>query len=69
MPLSLVILDGPTPATAHPILATSDPAILAAVCQLLLQRLADAPTGAVLSLHRPQGHSMKTVQRDGANDR
>jgi hypothetical protein len=66
MSLSLIILDGPTPTTARPILATSDPDILAAVRQLLLQRLVDTPRGTVLPLHRPQVLSVKKAEIDGA---
>jgi hypothetical protein len=47
MSLSLVLLDGPTPAEAHPILVTSDPNIIAAVRRLILERLAVEPSGQV----------------------
>ncbi len=48
MSLSLVILDGPTPAEAHPILASSDPDIITAVRRLILDRLVVEPSGHVL---------------------
>ncbi len=58
MPLSLVILEGPTPATSLPILATRDPHIINAVRELLLDRLVDRPAGKMLSIKdartRPQ---------------
>jgi hypothetical protein len=54
MGLFLTIFEGDTPADAHPILAIRDPTILAAVRQLLLDRLADDPSGKVLPLKRPR---------------
>ena len=52
MPLSLIILEGPTPQTSHPVLATRDPSIIAVVRELLLKRLEDKPTGTILPLSR-----------------
>ena len=54
MPLSLVILDGPTPQTSHPVLATQDPSIIAVVRELLLKRLEDKSAGKILPLSRPK---------------
>jgi hypothetical protein len=53
MPLSLIILDGPTPQTSHPVLATRDPSIIAVMRELLLKRLEDKPTATILPLSRP----------------
>jgi len=54
MPLFLVILDGPTPQTSHPVLATHDPSIIAVVRGLLLERLEDKSAGKILPLCRPK---------------
>jgi hypothetical protein len=49
MPLFLTIFEGPTPDSAMPLLATHDPEILAAVRQLLLDRLIEG-AGPVIPL-------------------
>ena len=54
MPLSLIILDGPTLQTSHPVLATSEPSILAVVRALLIERLEDKSTRKILPLSRPK---------------
>ena len=62
MPLFLTIFEGATPATARPILAINDPAVMAAVRRLLLERLADAPVAKVSPL-RPIHSHMKGKSR------
>jgi hypothetical protein len=48
------VFEGDSPAQARPVLATSDPAIIAVVRRLLMERLGqEAPLRSVLQLHRP----------------
>jgi hypothetical protein len=63
MPLFLTLHEGSTPATARPIVAISDPGVIAAVRQLLIDRLADAPPGNVLSHKRLQDHQKDQRKR------
>jgi hypothetical protein len=50
MGLSLVIFENPTADEAYPLLATHDPAIIATVRHLILQRLGGQQPGKVLPL-------------------
>jgi hypothetical protein len=50
MGLSLVIFENPTAEEAYPLLATHDPAIIATVRQLILQRLGGTQPGKVVPL-------------------
>jgi hypothetical protein len=59
MPLSLVILEGPTPATSLPILATRDPHIISVVRELLLDRLVARQTGKMLSIQDARTRSQQ----------
>jgi hypothetical protein len=63
MPLSLVIFDNPTPEEARALLATHDPAIIAAVRRLLMERLGDEPGARVLALQpcpaQPRGRGRR----------
>jgi hypothetical protein len=52
MALFLTVFEGDSPAQARPVVATSDPAIIAVVRRLLMDRLAEAPTSPVLQLQR-----------------
>jgi hypothetical protein len=63
MPLFLTVFEGSTPATARPIVAISDPGVIAAVRQLRIDRLADAPLGNVLSLKRPKSQQKSPRKR------
>ena len=54
MALSLVIFENPSEEEAYPLLATRDPAIIAIVRRLLMDRLTEKPTGSVLRLPREQ---------------
>lgn len=54
MPIFLTVFEGDSPAQARPVVATSDPAIIAVVRRLLWDRLAEAPTSPVLHLQRRQ---------------
>jgi hypothetical protein len=50
MPLSLVIFEDTSPDDAHPLLATHDPVIIAAVRRMLMERLGDPRTAPVMQL-------------------
>jgi hypothetical protein len=68
MPLSLVIFENPSEEEAYPLLATRDPAIIAIVRRLLMDRLAEKPTGTVLRLPREQTlHNQWQGQQGEAN--
>jgi len=45
MPLFLTILEGPSPSSAAPLLATSDPDLIALVARELVARLGGHPQG------------------------
>ena len=68
MPLYLTILEGPTPAEAHPLLATHDPAIIRVVRQLLMDRLAEAPDRPLRRLTRPRPVAPSQAPPEGAPD-
>lgn len=53
MAIFLTVFEGDSPAQARPVLATADPAIIAVVRRLLMDRLVEEPTRPVLQLQRP----------------
>jgi hypothetical protein len=53
MALFLTVFEGDSPAHARPVLATSDPAIIAVVRRLLMDRLVEEPTRPTLHLPCP----------------
>jgi len=53
MPFYVSIMEGPTPHEAVPLLATSDPNLVAAFAELIAQRLGVLVPGNILDLRRP----------------
>jgi hypothetical protein len=47
MAIFLTVFEGDSPAQARPVLATADPAIIAVVRRLLMDRLVEKPTRPV----------------------
>jgi len=68
MAIFLTVFEGDSPAHARPVLATSDPAIIAVVRRLLMDRLTEEPKRPVLRLPRPQTpHNQRQGQQGEAN--
>jgi hypothetical protein len=64
MPLFLTIFEGESPSEAQPLLATHDPAIIAAVRRLLLARLGHESRGKLLPLPRFPKSQQDDVSHD-----
>jgi hypothetical protein len=53
MAMSLILYDGETPDRTRPVIATNDPSIVEAVCEILRSRLIDRPPTPVVELCPP----------------
>ena len=65
MALFLTVFEGDSPAQARPVLATSDPAIIAVVRRLLMDRLVEEPMRSILQLQPPQTPRNQRKGRQG----